>query len=376
MATPQVIGNDQSLATQCLVFIQSLVNQRIGFNFNLTSGDFTCSFDSTGTVIAASARIPTDVKKKSSSPSTKRRNAKRRQLFLENKKRGSSYVDCENPAQSAREKPPLPACNEPPQNKKLGSSSVDCGKPPQSACEEPPQPAHKVPPQQSAHKEPTQPFSESLCFPSTTESADFEPNNHGGGNITKKMRLEKVPPLTVLVDARSSPKYRIQQFDGNSSLSDLSPCENDPPSEIGDDSKMDQSTYCPNCDTSTFHQCHDADYICDSMVILGDELYMDQSSICPHCEQTLRPNIRHGYFNCDSLCVRMSYLITQDLIEDLTFDPFMGPHNEKCENAREKRTNGILNQIECSTSDDDNEIERKYLSKKLCFCYDQRIYDF
>ena len=191
-----------------------------------------------------------------------------------------------------------------------------------------------MPPQQSAHKEPTQPFSESLCFPSTTESADFEPNNHGGGNITKKMRLEKVPPLTVLVDARSSPKYRIQQFDGNSSLSDLSLCENDPPNEIGDDSKMDQSTYCPNCDTSTCHQCHDADYICDSMVILGDELYMDQSSICPHCEQTLRPNIRHGYFNCDSLCVRMSYLITQDLIEDLAFDPFMGPHNEKCDNGQ------------------------------------------
>mgnify|MGYP003327273198 FL=1 len=55
----------------------------------------------------------------------------------------------------------------------------------------------------------------------------------------------------------------------------------------------------------------------------------------------------------------MSYLITQDLIEDLTFDPFMGPHNEKCENAREKWTNGILNQIECSTSDEDKEKERK-----------------
>ena len=257
MATPQVIGNDQSLATQCLVFIQSLVNQRIGFNFNLTSGDFTCSFDSTGTVIAASARIPTDVKKKSSSPSTKRRNAKRRQLFLENKKRGSSYVDCENPAQSAREKPPLPACNEPPQNKKLGSSSVDCGKPPQSACEEPPQPAHKVPPQQSAHKEPTQPFSESLCFPSTTESADFEPNNHGGGNITKKMRLEKVPPLTVLVDAQSSPKYRIQQVDGNSSL-----CENDQLCEHGDDSNTDQWAICPYCDRALTPN-KNGHYICD-----------------------------------------------------------------------------------------------------------------
>ena len=311
MATPrpQVSGNhDPSLATQCLAFIQALVNEsKIGFNFHLTSGQFSCSFDSNGTVTATSARIPTEVKKKSSSPSTKRRNVKRRQVFLENKKRGSSFVDCEKPAENET---------------------------PQSACEKPPSPACSELPQTSALKEPTQPSSERLSFPSSSESSDSHSNNHGGGHITKKMRLEKVPPLTVLVDARSSPKYRIQQFDGNSSLSDLSPCENDPPSEIGDDSKMDQSTYCPNCDTSTFHQCHDADYICDSMVILGDELYMDQSSICPHCEQTLRPNIRHGYFNCDSLCVRMSYLITQDLIEDLTFDPFMGPHNEKCENAR------------------------------------------
>ena len=240
MATPQVSGNhDPSLATQCLVFIQTLVNQKIGFNFHLTSGQFSCSFDSNGTVIAASARIPTEVKKKSSSPSTKRRNAKRRQLFLEHKKRGSSYVDCGETAQN---------------------------EPPQSACEEP-QEAHNEQPQPSALKEPTQPFSERLCFPSSSESADLDTTDYGGGHITKKIRMDKVPPIKVLVDAQSSPKYRIQQLDGNSSLSDLSLFDDNQPSEHGDnqpsehddDPKMGQSTSCPNCDQplSIFHQCQD-----------------------------------------------------------------------------------------------------------------------
>ena len=241
MATPQLSGNhDPSLATQCLVFIQTLVNQKIGFNFHLTSGQFSCSFDSNGTVIAASARIPTEVKKKSSSPSTKRRNAKRRQLFLENKKRGSSYVDCGETAQN---------------------------EPPQSACEEPPQAAHNEQPQPSALKEPTQPFSERLCFPSSSESADLDTTDYGGGHITKKIRMDKVPPLKVLVDAQSSPKYRIQQLDGNSSLSDLSLFDDNyqsehgdnQPSEHDDDPKMGQSTSCPNCDQplSISHQCQD-----------------------------------------------------------------------------------------------------------------------
>ena len=357
MATPrpQVSGNhDPSLATQCLAFIQALVNEsKIGFNFPLTSGQFSCSFDSNGTVTAASARIPTEVKKKSSSPSTKRRNAKRRQVFLENKKRGSSFVGCEKPAEYET---------------------------PHSACEKPPSSACNELPQTSALKEPTQPISEGLGFPLSSESADFHSNNHAGGHITKKMRLEKVPPLRVLIDAQSSPKYRIQQFDGNSSLSDLSLCENDQPSELGDDLKMDQFICCPNCDqtlTSTFHQCHAMPYanpICDSMVILGDDLHMDQCSICPHCEQTLEPDIS-GYFLCDSLCVRMSYLLTLANIEDQTFDPFMGPHNEKCEKAREKWKNDCLESLECATSDEDKERKRKYLSKKLCFCYDEQIDD-
>ena len=111
------------------------------------------------------------------------------------------------------------------------------------------------------------------------------------------------------------------------------------------------------------------------MVILGDELYMDQCSISPHCEQTLRPD-RHGYFNCDSLCVRMSYLVTQGRIADLTFDPFIGPHDEKCERFREGWKAYWLEELECATSDEDKVSRRKYLSKKLCFFYDLQIYDF
>ena len=297
MATPQVIGNDQSLATQCLVFIQSLVNQRIGFNFNLTSGDFTCSFDSTGTVIAATARIPTEVKKKSSSPSTKRRNARRRQLFLENKKRGSSYVDCEKPSQSA--------------------------------CEEPPQLAHNVPPQQSAYKESIQPFSERLCFPSTSESADT--SDHSSGHITKKIRMDKVPPLKL-------PRYRIQQFDGNSSLSDLNLCENDHQSEHGDDSNMDQSINCPFCDqtlTSTFHQCHGAEQ---------------------------EPTPSHGGENI------------------LTLKPFMGPHNKQCLKDRKTQKMDALRSIDStSTSDEQRHFNKTLLSKELfmCSCSDeQTLLDF
>ena len=74
--------------------------------------------------------------------------------------------------------------------------------------------------------------------------------------------MDKVPPLKLLVDAQSSPKYRIQQTDGNSSLSEISLCEEDQPCdpEHGDDSNLDQCSLCPNCDqtfTSTSHQCHD-----------------------------------------------------------------------------------------------------------------------
>ena len=139
-----------------------------------------------------SARTPTVVKYKS--PSTRKRNARRRQQFLENKKFGHSSADCE----------------------------------------------------QLDHVESTQPHSESICAPSSEE-------------------VQKVPPLKVLVNNQSSPKYRLQQFDGACSLSDedadISLCDDNQQSEHDDDSKMGQSTSCPNCDQhlSFFHQCQDPD---------------------------------------------------------------------------------------------------------------------
>ena len=82
MSTPGVIGNDNpSLATQCLAFIQTVVNQEIGFNSQLTSGSFSCSFDNNGKRTKSTSRTPRKVKHKL--PSTRKRNAKRRQKFLE-----------------------------------------------------------------------------------------------------------------------------------------------------------------------------------------------------------------------------------------------------------------------------------------------------
>ena len=93
MSTPGVIGNDNpSLATQCLAFIQTVVNQEIGFNSQLTSGSFSCSFDNNGKRTKSTSRTPRKVKHKL--PSTRKRNAKRRQKFLENKKCRPSSVNC------------------------------------------------------------------------------------------------------------------------------------------------------------------------------------------------------------------------------------------------------------------------------------------
>ena len=75
-----------------------------------------------------------------------------------------------------------------------------------------------------------------------------------------------MPPLKVLIDPRASPKFRIQQIDGNISLpeEDGEPClcDDNQQSEHDDDPKKGQSTKCPNCDQilmSISHQCHDPD---------------------------------------------------------------------------------------------------------------------
>ena len=157
-----------------------------------------------------SARTPTVVKYKS--PSTRKRNARRRQQFLENKKFGHSSADCEQPD----------------------------------------------------HVESTQPHSESICAPSS-ESTDVDKNYLCDGYRKEREEVQKVPPLKVLVNNQSSPKYRLQQFDGACSLSDedadISRCDDNRQSEHDDDPKMGQSTSCPNCDQllSFFHQCKDPD---------------------------------------------------------------------------------------------------------------------
>ena len=150
----------------------------------------------------------------------------------------------------------------------------------------------------------------------------------------------KVRYLKVIVEQN----HRQNIGSNRSSLSDISLCENDPPSEHGDDSNMDQSLRCPNCDqtlTSTFHQCQDSDHM------------------------------------CDRFCQHTSDQITQELITTFTFDPFMGPHNEKCDREREKGKNDHLRLIEFFSSDEDKDLVRKYLNRKYCFCYDdKRLFDF
>ena len=223
-----------SIGNKCLELCKLLGNQGLAFSFNLTFGTFCFTLDTTG-MRSLPAQVPV---KKKKSPSAINRDKRRRIAFLRRKdaasSSGASLTVLDTLASSGTGNPsPVDT---------LGATAVFES------------------PQHSAHKEPTQPFSESLCFPSASESAHLDPNNHDGGQITKKMRMEKVPPLKVIVDAKSSPKYRIQQTDGNSSLSDISLC--DQRSEHDDDPKMGQSTFCPNCDQpllSISHQCHDPD---------------------------------------------------------------------------------------------------------------------
>ena len=85
----------------CLGFLQALVTEKIGFKFHISSGDFVCSLDFNGAVSPTQTRSPT-VKVKRKSPSTRKRNADRRRLFLENKKRtGPISVDTDQARSAA-----------------------------------------------------------------------------------------------------------------------------------------------------------------------------------------------------------------------------------------------------------------------------------
>ena len=71
---------NSSLASKCMDFCQALASQGQAFNFSIVIGpNFSSSLDTRSKVVQES------VTKKRSSPSTLRRNAKRREDFLKKK---------------------------------------------------------------------------------------------------------------------------------------------------------------------------------------------------------------------------------------------------------------------------------------------------
>ena len=81
---------DSNLATKCLDFCQALSSQGVAFNFSLSIGStFSFSLDTRG-----KASLSPGTKKKSS-PSTLRRNARRRKEFLEKKQNPAPVIPTE-----------------------------------------------------------------------------------------------------------------------------------------------------------------------------------------------------------------------------------------------------------------------------------------
>ena len=79
-----------NLATKCLDFCQALSSQGVAFNFSLSIGStFSFSLDTRG-----KASLSPGTKKKSS-PSTLRRNARRRKKFLEKKQNPAPVIPAE-----------------------------------------------------------------------------------------------------------------------------------------------------------------------------------------------------------------------------------------------------------------------------------------
>ena len=76
---------DSSLVSQCLAFCQTLANQGKDFSFNLTiNSSFSFSLDT------RESKVNPTLGKKRTSPSTQRRNARRREEFLRKKLNFSS----------------------------------------------------------------------------------------------------------------------------------------------------------------------------------------------------------------------------------------------------------------------------------------------
>ena len=83
--------NDSSLAAKCLDLCQTLAGQGLAFNFSLTiSSSFSFSLDTRDKGLALATTGKT---KKKSSPSTLRRNARRKEAFLQ-RKQNPAPVEC------------------------------------------------------------------------------------------------------------------------------------------------------------------------------------------------------------------------------------------------------------------------------------------
>ena len=94
MAAPPVINNDQlPLTTHCLEFTKALVTQGVSFHFSITAGSFSFSFDNAkGNRNSDTAWTPAKPEKTRKTPSTLRRNARRRELFLKKKSETLSSI--------------------------------------------------------------------------------------------------------------------------------------------------------------------------------------------------------------------------------------------------------------------------------------------
>ena len=99
----EVSAGDSSLAKQCLALCHTLASQGRTFSLSLTAGSsFIFSMESKGVA------IPAEKVKKKSSPSTLRRNTRRREMFLRRKL--ESYTKME----ASSECPPCPSSPPPP----------------------------------------------------------------------------------------------------------------------------------------------------------------------------------------------------------------------------------------------------------------------
>ena len=87
MSATVVNKDDTSLATQCLELCQMLTHKGVNFNFTLKVGSFTFSLDTMGKGKAAK------LKEKKTSPSTRRRNERRRIEFLAKKNSAEGIND-------------------------------------------------------------------------------------------------------------------------------------------------------------------------------------------------------------------------------------------------------------------------------------------